>query len=81
VPHYIDETKGKGERLKHKPRHTETIIQLCDQQMSIKDAVDVIHSVSHLIRANKCGNIQFINGAKKLEVLCVFTDHSFLAIG
>jgi len=81
VPCYIKETKEKGERLKHKPRYTKTITQLSDRKISIKHGVDVIHSISHLIRANKSRNTQFINSAKKLEALLVFADYSFLASG
>jgi hypothetical protein len=81
VPRYIKEKKEKGERFKHKPRYTETITQLSDRQISIKHGVDVIHSISHLIRANECRNTQFINSPKKLETLLVFADYSFLASG
>jgi len=81
VPRYIKETKEKGERFKHKPRYTETLTQLSDRKISIKHAVDVIHSISHHIRANECRNTQFINGAKKVEALVVFADDSFLASG
>jgi len=49
--------------------------------ISIKYGVNVIHYFSHLIRANESRNTQFINGAKKLEVLLVFPDYSFLARG
>jgi len=79
VPRYIKETKGKGERFKHKRRYTETITQLSVRKISIKHGVNVIHSISHLIRANKSRNIQFINGGKKLEALLVFADYLFLA--
>jgi len=81
VPRYIKETKEKGKRFKHIPRYTETITQLSDRKISTKHAVDVIHSISHLIRANESRNTQFINGAKKLEVLLVVADYSFLASG
>jgi len=81
VPSHIKETKEKGERFKHKPRYTETITQLSNRKISIKHGVDVIHSISHLIRANKSRNTQFINGSKKMEVLLVFADYSFLASG
>jgi hypothetical protein len=81
VPCYIKETKAKGERFKHKPRYPETITKLSDCKISIKHGVNVIHSISHLIRANECRKIKFINGATKLEVLLVFPDYSFLASG
>jgi len=81
MPRYIKEMKEKGERFKHKPRYTETITQLSDRKISIKHGVDVIHCISHLIRANERRNTQFINGAKKLEVLLVFADYAFLASG
>jgi len=73
--------KEKGERFKHKRRYTETITQLSDRRISIKHVVDVIHSISHLIRANESRNTQFINGAMNLEGLLVFADYSFLASG
>jgi len=81
VPCYIKETKEKGKRFKSKPRYTETISQLSYRKISIKHGIDVIHSISHLIRANKCRNTQFINGIKKLKALLVFADYSFLASG
>jgi len=81
VPRYIKETKETGERFKHKPRYTETITQLTYQKISIKHGVDVIHSISHLIRAKERRNTQCINGAKKLEALFVFVDYLFLASG
>jgi len=81
VPRDIKETKEKGDRFTHKPRYTETITQLSDGKISIKHGVDVIHSISHLIRANESRNTQFINGAKKLEALPVFADYSFLVSG
>jgi len=81
VPRYIRKTKEKGERFKHKPRYTETITELSVQKISIKHGVNVIHSISHLIRANESRNAQFINGAKKLEAVLVFADYSFLATG
>jgi len=81
VPRYIKETKEKGERFKHKLRYTKTITQRSDRKISIKHGVDVIHSISHLIRANKSGNTQFINGTKKLEALLVFADYLFVASG
>jgi hypothetical protein len=81
VPRYIKETKEKEERFRHKPRYTETITQLSDRKISITYGVDVIHSISHLIRVNESRNIQFIHSAKKLVVLLVFADYSFLASG
>jgi hypothetical protein len=81
VPRCIKETKEQGERLKHKPRYTDTITQLGKRKISIKHGDNAIYSISHLIRANKCRNTQFINGTKKLEALLVFADYSFLASG
>jgi len=81
VPRYIKKTKEKGERFKHKPRYTETITQLSEPKILIKHGVNVIHSISHLIRANESRNTQFINGAKMLEALLVFADYCFLASG
>ena len=81
VPRYIKEMKENGERFKHKPRYTETITQLSDRKISIKDGVDLIHSISLLIEANESRNTQFINGTKKLEALLVFADYLFLASG
>jgi hypothetical protein len=77
----MKETKENGKKFKHKPRYTETITQLSDQKVSIKHGVDVIHSISHLIRTNICRYTQFINGAMMLEALLVFADNLFLASG
>ena len=81
VPRDIKERKQKGERFKHEPRYTDTITQLSDRKISIKQGVDVIHSISHLIRVNKSRNTQIINCAKKLEAVLVFAEYSFLASG
>jgi len=81
VPRYIKETKETGERFKHKSRYTETITELSNQSIIIKHAVDVIHSISHLIRANESRNTQFIHGAKRLEALLVFADYVLLGSG
>jgi len=81
VPRYIKETKEKGERFKHTPKNTEIITQLTDRKISIQHGVDVIHSISHLIRANESRNTQFINGAKELEAVIVFANYLFLASG
>jgi len=74
VPRYIKEMKEKGKRFKYKPRYTETITQLTNRKISIKHAVNVIHFIPNLLRADKSRNTQCINGAKKLEVLLVFDD-------
>jgi hypothetical protein len=81
VPHYIKEMKEKDKRFKHKPRYTETITEVSDQKISNTHAVDVIHSISFLIRANRTRNTQLIGCAKKLEVLLVLANYSFLASG
>jgi hypothetical protein len=60
-------------------RYTDTVTGLNSQMISIKHGVDVIHYFYHLIRGNECRNTQFNNGAKKLEVLLVFADYSYLA--
>jgi len=73
--------KEKGERFKYKPRYTKIITQLSHQKISFKHGVDVIHTITHPIRANESRNTQFINSAKKLEALLVFADYSFLASG
>jgi len=49
--------------------------------ISLKDGVNVIHCFSHLIRANKSRNTQFINHTKKLEVLLVTADYPYLVRG
>jgi len=49
--------------------------------ISIKRGVNVIQYFSHPIRANERRNTQFINGAKKLEVLLAFADYWYLASG
>jgi len=81
VPRYIEETKEKGERFTQEHGCTETISLFRDRNISIKYAVDVIHYFSHLIRANKSWNTQFINVAKMLEALLVVADYPFLASG
>jgi len=43
--------------------------------------MNVIDSISHLIRSDESRNTQFINGAKELEALLVFADYPFLASG
>jgi hypothetical protein len=70
-----------GERFKHKRRWTERITQLSDCDISITHGVNVIHFLSHLIRANEGRNTQFINGAKKLEALLKLADSLFLVSG
>jgi len=81
VPRYIKGKREKSETFKHIPRYPETITQLSDRKISIKHVVDIIHFISHIIRANESRNTQFINCAKKLEALLVFADYSLLASG
>jgi len=81
LPHYIKEIKEKGNWFKYKRRNTKTISLLQDRMIPIKRCVDVIHHFSHLIRANECKNIQFINGARKVEVLILFAEYLSLARG
>jgi len=47
----------------------------------ITHGVNVIHSFTCLIRANKSSNTPFINSAKKLEELLVFVDNEYLVSG
>jgi len=49
--------------------------------ISIEYSLNGILSISHLIRDDKRRNTQFINGAKKLEELIVFSNDSSLASG
>jgi hypothetical protein len=49
--------------------------------ISINHGVDAIHFISHLIISNESRNPQFINGAKKFNVILVFADYSYLASG
>jgi len=65
---------------KMKVGKTETLTRLSDRN-AIEHSLNVIHSISHLIRADKRRNTQFIHGAKKLEVLLVFPNDSGLASG
>jgi len=81
VPRYIKETKEPGETFKYKTQYTESITQVSHREVSIKHAVGVIQSISHLIRANESRNTEFINGAKKLEALLLFADYLFLVSG
>jgi hypothetical protein len=66
---------------KMKTGKPETILRLSDGMISIEHSLNVIHSISHLIRADKRRNTQFINGAKQLEALLVFQNDSGLASG
>jgi len=59
---------------------TETLTRLSDRN-AIERSPNVIHQISHLIRADKRRNTQFIHGAKELEVLLVFPNDSGLASG
>jgi hypothetical protein len=59
----------------------ETITQISDRMISIEYSLNVIHQISHLTRADKRRNTQFIDGAKKLEALLVFPNNSGLASG
>jgi len=74
-------TKDKGKWFKHKCRNTETITQLHNPIISIKYGVNVMHSISHLIRSDESRNTQFINVIKMLEALLVFADYSHLESG
>jgi len=59
---------------------TETLTRLSDGNV-IEHSLNVILSISHLIRADKRRNTEFINGAKRLEALLVFPNDSGLAGG
>jgi len=61
--------------------YTKTIPRLSDGMISIKHGVNVIHSISHVIRADESRNRQLINGAQKLEDLLVFAEQLYLASG
>jgi hypothetical protein len=47
----------------------------------MKHGVNVIHSISHLIRSDESRHTQFLNGTKKLEALPVFAEYFYLASG
>jgi len=49
--------------------------------ISIHHGVNLIHSISHLIRPDESRDTQTINYAKKLEVLLEFADYLYLATG
>jgi len=49
--------------------------------MSIEHSLNVIHYISHLIRAHKCRNTQFINSTRKEKVLLVLVNDSGQASG
>jgi len=66
---------------KMKAAKTETITRLSDPMISIKRSLNVIHEISHLVRANEPRNTQFINGAKKMEAHHVFPNDSSLGCG
>ena len=63
-----------------KVRKTETLTRLSDRN-AIEHSLNVIRYISHLIRADKCRNTEFMNGVKKLELLRVFPNESGLASG
>jgi hypothetical protein len=81
VPRNTKQTKDNAERLQDKPRYTVATTELRIQKISIKHDVDGICCISHLIMANECRNTPFINSARKLEALLLFTDYSFLVNG
>jgi len=60
---------------------TKTITQLSNRMISIECSLNVIHLISHLIRADKRRITQFINGAKMLEALLEFPNDSALESG
>ena len=59
----------------------ETMTGLSDRMISIEYSLNVLHSISNLMRADKRRNTQFVNGAKKLEALFVFPNNSGLVSG
>jgi hypothetical protein len=59
----------------------ETMARLSDRMISIEYSLNVIDQISHLIRADKWRNIQFINGAQGLEANLLFPNASGLASG
>jgi hypothetical protein len=65
---------------KMKVRKSETLTRLSDWN-AIEHSLNVIQQNSHLIRADKHRNTEFIHGAKKLEALLVFPHDSGLASG
>ena len=73
--------KEKCKWFKHKRRHTETITLLSNWMRSNIHGVNVIHSISHLIRSDESRKTQCINGAEMLEALLVFADYTHLANG
>jgi hypothetical protein len=79
VPPYIKVLKENGNSFKHKLRYTKTTTQLSDRKISIKHAVDLIHSIFQVIRPNESTNTQFFHGMKKLEALLVVADDLFLS--
>jgi len=65
-------TNVNGGWFKNKSKYTKTITSTRAQITTIKHAVNVIHSSSHLICANECRNIDIVNIAKMLEVLYIY---------
>jgi hypothetical protein len=63
---------------KMKVRKTEILTRLSDRN-AIEHSLNVIHQISHLIRADKRRTTQFIHRARKLEVLLLFRNDSGLA--
>jgi hypothetical protein len=52
-----------------------------DWKVSIKHGVNVIHSITHLIRSDESRNNKFINGARTPEAFLVWAQYSYLASG
>jgi len=69
--------KLNGVHCKYKQRYTETLTHLSDWMIWINHGVNVVHYFSHLIRANESRIIQFINGAKTLEVFIGFDVYTY----
>jgi len=67
--------------FKHKCRYTEPMTWPSDWMILITHGVNVIHSITHLIRSGESRNIQFINGVRKIQELLVLADQSFLVSG
>jgi hypothetical protein len=60
---------------------TKILTRLSNRMISINHSLNVINSISHLIRADKRRNTQLINGAKKHEVLIAFPNNLKVATG
>jgi len=79
IHRYITEPKNIGSDLNMNAGNTRTETWLSDRMTSIDHHLNAIHYTSHLIRADKSRNTQFINIGRKLETSLVLSNNLGLA--